>query len=148
MKRHVVIEREWQDENQTIGKLTVYDGCNKPVFTAISLERGWRFNQKNISCVPSGVYPIVLEWSPKFQKRLWELKKVPNRSECKFHAANFWFQLNGCISLGFELGDINKDGYHDVLSSALAMIEFHNSLKGMKKAKLTIYNKNDVQSKP
>lgn len=134
----VVIEREWQDENQTTGVCKVYDDAGKLVFTALSLERGWRNNQRNVSCIPLGEYPLVLEWSNRFQSKLWEIKEVPNRSECKFHSANYWYQLNGCIALGLDLKDINKDDYRDITSSRLTMQRFHRALKSQSKATLIV----------
>jgi len=134
----IKIIRNWQDKNQTLGNCTVFDKDNKPLFSAISLERGWRDNQKSVSCVPLGNYKVVLEWSPRFKQDLWELKGVPNRSECKFHASNYWFQLNGCISLGLKLKDINNDGYNDITNSRNTMCAFHSVLKGETKVKLTI----------
>ncbi len=136
--RTIKIVRDWQDENQTLGKCTVYDESGKPVFSALSLERGWRSNQRNISCVPLGSYPVVLEWSNRFKQDLWELKNVPNRSECKFHAANFWFQLNGCIALGQKLKDLNNDGYNDVTNSRNTMANFHKALKNETQVTLII----------
>lgn len=134
----IEINRQWQDNNQTLGLCTVYNEDNKPVFSSISLERGWQDNKKNISCIPPGEYTVVLEWSPRFNTMLWEIKGVPNRSECKFHAANYWFQLNGCIALGQKIKDINKDGYNDVTSSRNTMKAFHTALKNSTKAILVV----------
>lgn len=134
----IEIDRNWQDKNQTLGKCTVFNSDNKPVFSSVCLERGWRDNQKRVSCVPLGTYTCKLEWSNRFKSDLWELKGVPNRSECKFHSANYWFQLNGCIALGQSIKDINKDGYNDVTSSRSTMKRFHKALKGLKEVELTI----------
>lgn len=134
----VKIIRDWQDNNQTLGKCTVYDENNKPVFSAVSLERGWRSNESNVSCVPLGRYPLLLEYSPRFEKDLWELKNVPNRYECKFHSANYWFQLNGCIALGSSLSDINGDGYNDVINSKKTMKAFHEVFKDDTRAEIII----------
>lgn len=124
----VEIIRSWQDEDQTTGTCNVYDNDGRLVFSALSLERGDRNNERNVSCVPTGEYEIRLEWSNRFQQRLWELKGVPGRSECKFHAANYWYQLNGCIALGLDLKDINRDGYRDVTSSRTTMKRFHKAM--------------------
>ena len=125
----VRIIRDWQDKTQTLGRCTIYDEEGKPIFSCMSLERGWRDNESRVSCVPLGNYIAVLEYSDKFDTDLWELKNVPNRSECKFHSANYWFQLNGCIALGRSLADINKDGYNDVTSSRNTMKSFHKALE-------------------
>lgn len=134
----VVIKRGPGDEKQTIGKCMVFDNEGKVVFTAASLERGDNNNERRKSCVPVGIYKVVLEWSPKFQRDLYELKGVPNRSECKFHAANYWYQLNGCIALGEKVADINKDGYNDVTNSRNTMNKFHEVLKGVKEFELVV----------
>lgn len=143
----IKIVRDWQDANQTLGKCTVYDENNKPLFSAISLERGWRNNEKNVSCVPLGRYPLILEWSNRFKTELWELKNVPNRAECKFHSANYWYQLNGCIALGLKLKDLNADGYNDVTNSKNTMKAFHNALKGETRAELLITDSKGCQCK-
>ncbi len=133
----VHLHRHWQDKNQTSGTVTILID-DKPVFSAVSLERGWRNNKRNESCVPAGEYPLKLEYSPRFKKDLWELKKVPDRAEAKFHAANYWKQLEGCIALGLRYADINADNYADVVKSKIAMGLFHEALKGYREAKLVI----------
>lgn len=135
----VEIYRFYTDLNQTSGVCIVSDESGFPLFSALSLERGWVDNKQNISCVPSGVYDIEYEYSNRFDRHLWELKGVKNRSECKFHSANYWHQLNGCISLGLTYKDINKDGYRDVTNSTNTMKAFHEVLKGLTKVKLHIY---------
>lgn len=142
MNRTVVIIRDFQDQNQTLGTCTVYDESNKPIFSSVCLERGWRNNESNVSCVPLGNYPIVFEYSSKFKMDLWELKSVPNRAECKFHVANYWYQLEGCIALGSSLKDINNDGYNDVVNSTNTLKAFHKALEGLTKCDLVIKTKN------
>jgi hypothetical protein len=134
----IKIIRGWEDKNQTLGELTIYNEYNVAIFTAITLERGWRNNESNISCVPLGRYPLVLEWSSRFKTNLWELYGVPNRSECKFHSSNYWFQLEGCIALGNALADINKDGYNDVLNSNNTMKAFHKAMGNDTRSELII----------
>ena len=132
------INRNWQDKNQTLGNCTVFNEEEKPIFSGLSLERGWRDNRPNISCIPLGTYRVVLEWSPRFKTDLWEIKGVEGRSECKFHSANYWYQLNGCIALGRTMADINKDGYNDITSSRSTMNAFHKALNGETEAMLQI----------
>lgn len=134
----ITINRTFQNDKQSLGVCTVFDEVNRPIFSGLSLERGWLDNQKNISCVPKGRYTVVYEYSDAFSRELWELKNVPNRAECKFHVANYWHQLKGCISLGSRLIDIDKDGYYDVASSGNTMLSFHIALRGETKAELII----------
>ncbi len=145
MTPEIKVHRFWQDENQTSGNCTVLNGTGFPVMGALSLERGWRHNLSNISCIPLGTYEVVLEWSPKFRKMLWEIKGVDKRSEAKFHSANYWPQLNGCISLGRSYSkDMNNDGYKDVDVSAVTMKAFHKALEGHTKATLEITGEEGV----
>jgi hypothetical protein len=134
----IKIHRDWQDTNQTLGSCKVLGDNNKTLFASISLERGWRNNENNISCIPAGMYDVVIEWSNRFKKDLWEIKGVPNRAETKFHAANYWFQLNGCIALGQSLKKLNADEYLDITNSVKTMDAFHQALKPYKKAILII----------
>ena len=125
----VLIKRYFGDEYQTLGTATLLDENLNPIFAAMSLERGWLDNKPNESCVPTGKYKCVLEYSPKFNKELWELKDVPGRSECKFHASNFCDQLNGCIALGYTAEDIGEDSRLDVTNSSTTMDTFSRLLK-------------------
>ena len=135
----VVINRDILMDNQTMGVCYIKDDV-KSTYVGFSLERGWKNNQNNISCIPEGTYKLVLEYSDRFKKYLWEIKGVPNRAECKFHSANYWHELNGCIALGNKRIDINKDGYPDVTSSVDTMKKFHELLKGETEVKLIVKN--------
>lgn len=124
----IIVYRFWQDTNQTLGNCTILNDDLRPLFSALSLERGWRNNESRVSCVPLGEYKLKLEHSNRFKTKLWELTNVPGRSECKFHSANYWYQLNGCIALGRDSIDINRDGYADVTSSKSTMAAFHKAM--------------------
>lgn len=126
--RTVIIQRYKEDQNQTTGTLTVLDENGWPVYAAPCIERGDRDNQRNVSNVPPGEYPLVLEYSPRFRTDLWELKDVPNRSECKIHSSNYWTQLNGCIAPGTYLTDLNGDRYQDVAQSRVSLDRFHRAM--------------------
>ncbi|OAB79753.1 DUF5675 family protein [Cochleicola gelatinilyticus] len=142
----VQIYRTWHDKSeptskQTLGFMTVQDEFGRPLFAGICMERGWVDNKKMVSCIPVGLYEIRLEKSPRFNRLLWEVYGVENRSECKFHAANYWFQLNGCIAPGQLLKDINKDGYYDVTNSRNTLNNFHAAMGNDTRAILHISNK-------
>lgn len=134
----VKLHRYNQDIIQSLSICTIIDCDNNPLFTSIALERGWLGNRTDVSCIPSGTYEVVLEWSDKFQTKLWEVKGVPNRTECKFHSANYWNQLNGCISLGRRPRFLNSDRYLDVTGSKNTMKDFHRVLKNETKFTLVI----------
>lgn len=138
MDKRVILPRYWNDKNQSTGGLLVIDNNGQPIFGSLCLERGDRDNKKNVSRIPAGTYPLVLEYSPKFDMELWEIKQVPNRSECKIHPASFWKNLEGCIAPGINLKDINKDGYYDVTSSVRTTKLFHKALEGLRETTITI----------
>ena len=91
------------------------------MFTAGSLrcfsgELPWRLNQQQVSCIPAGTYEAVWAYSPRLHKYTYRLKAVPNREGILIHSANLFgdrslgwkAQLLGCISLGEQLGTIDK----------------------------------------
>tara|TARA_R110000744_G_scaffold60174_1_gene124848 strand:- start:210 stop:620 length:411 start_codon:yes stop_codon:yes gene_type:complete len=126
------------EKKQTLGECAITKN-GKDIFLSKSLERADNKNQRNISCYPSGEYLCVYEYSPKFDCYLWEIKGVPNRSECKFHSANFWRELNGCTALGDKFADIDGDGYRDILNSKKTMKKFHKVLEGLKEIQLIVH---------
>lgn len=107
-------------KDRTLSDAWVYkDGQN--IWKFVTLELPWNNNAYQDSCVPPGRYPVVKEHSPKFGEILPELKDVPNRSECKFHVANYPSELLGCIAPGLSFGDLDEDGLLDVASSRKAL---------------------------
>lgn len=134
----VIIQRYKEDHNQTTGALIILDANGWPVFISPCIERGNRNNQNNVSSVPVGIYPLVLEYSPKFKTDLYELKNVPGRSECKIHASNYWYQLNGCISPGAYLTNLNNDKYMDLAASKRTLNDFMRILDGIKETTIEI----------
>lgn len=140
MKKVIIIRDLFFDQQASLGTCYIL-GTD---FKAESLERGWVDNQNRISCVPVGTYPLKLEYSPKFKKKLWELYNVPNRTECKFHVANYWWQLNGCIALGNNRKYIDGDAVMDITSSADTMREFEAAMGPDTVAELHIFNLVDL----
>ena len=106
------------------------------MFSCYSLELPWKYNQTDISCVPDGIYRVVFEYSEHFKGRRYELKDVPERSECKFHKGNFAgsvehgfkSDVKGCTLLGMLPGEI--DGQIAVLHSESAFLELNRRLAG------------------
>ena len=134
----IIVNRDCQDQNQSLGVCYVKDEFGRVVFKSECIERGWRNNESRVSCIPPGEYPVRFEYSNRFKRKLYEIYGVPGRSECKFHAANYARQLNGCIALGNNRKDIDLDGYNDVTSSRLTMNRFHAALRGDTEAILII----------
>lgn len=66
---------------------------------ALTLERPWKNNQRNISCIPAGSYVCKRIQSPKFGST-FEVQKVEGRSEILFHKGNINDDTHGCILIG------------------------------------------------
>ena len=67
-----------------------------------TIEKPWRDNQKNVSCIPVGGYMTEFITSPKFGPS-WHIKNVPSRTHILIHPANFGEDVQGCIGLGIDL---------------------------------------------
>lgn len=126
-----VIQTELPNEMITVNsiKTDAMMGKSIPLFSSVSLERGWLDNKPNVSCIPTGEYYVVYEYSPAFNRFLWEIYGVEGRSECKFHIANYYHQLQGCIALGLRSLFLNDDLVRDLTRSKDALDEFHIALK-------------------
>lgn len=106
---------------QTEGILYLYKN-NKIIYSCKTLELPWRNNQRQLSCIPTGTYKAIKHNSPKFGNTLW-LQDVPNRYEILIHYGNYYFNSTGCILVGNEFRDINKDGLEDALNSIRTLRE-------------------------
>jgi len=137
----VCILRDTVSSIQCLGALIVVEK-GRVLYQSHVLERGWNDNKKNTSCVMEGIFPLKLEWSEKFQMDLWEAYDIPNRSECKFHAANFWDNLNGCFSPGEARFNIGHDKELDMIYSMEMLILFMDAMGKDREAKLVIKNIN------
>jgi hypothetical protein len=84
----------------TLGILV--DDFGTPKFA--TLENPWRNNQRNISCIPTGLYLCKRHDSPKFGEtfKVFDLqgREPAGRSQILFHVGNFADDTSGCILLG------------------------------------------------
>ena len=51
-------------------------------------------------CIPSGVYPVVIDFSPRFQRQMPRVENVPERSGILVHWGNYVEDTQGCILVG------------------------------------------------
>lgn len=65
----------------------------------VMVERPWLDNQPRISCIPTGSYTVQRYESPS-KGPVFSVLDVPGRSDIEIHAANWFFQLEGCIAVG------------------------------------------------
>ena len=132
----VVLIRKAKSPDVTVGTLLIVKN-SAVVYKAHSIELPWKDNQRNISCVPDGIYKIEYEHSDKFNRFLWELKGVPNRSEIKIHPANSKDELAGCIALGTDI-TYKEDGTVYLSLSTAKVNQFNHAMRGTTVSKISI----------
>jgi len=83
----------------------------KGVLLCRSIELRWANNERNVSCVPEGVYPVAIIQHPKFGECL-QINGVKGRSGILVHVANdAQKELRGCIAPVFSLSGNGKGLY-------------------------------------
>jgi hypothetical protein len=83
----------------------------KGILLCRSIELRWANNERNVSCVPEGVYPVAIIQHPKFGECL-QVNGVKGRSGILIHVANdAQKELRGCIAPVFSLSGNGKGLY-------------------------------------
>ena len=88
------IARRWMDLRPTAGELF---GGDLSLFT---LEDPWLDNQPNVSCIPTGIFPVNITWSQRFKRYMPEIQNVSGRSGIRIHWGNTDADTTGCVLLG------------------------------------------------
>ena len=106
----VFLDRFKTSEQGTFGALTDDSGLikDRSVFT---VERPMDGDHP---CVPAGTYQVEPYNSPK-HGNVWQVMRVPGRTNIEIHPANLASELLGCIAPGDSLGKIG--GVEAVLNS-------------------------------
>jgi hypothetical protein len=115
----LVITRLKDDGMQTLGAATLYNGLLR-VFDFVTLEPSWKDNQRQISCIPAGRYTVTPRNSPRYKDH-FHVKDVNGRDWILIHQGNFRRDSTGCLLVGREFSDLNKDGFLDITASRLTL---------------------------
>ena len=132
--KQVLLKRFSDDTKQTLGTLSFLKNDGQ-LFVCKTLELPWKDNQSNISCIPSGTYTCKYTRSNRLSAKkgtdifTYEVLNVPDRGGIRFHSANFFFQLLGCIALGDALKDINAGNEQDAIHSGATIASFEDQLQ-------------------
>ena len=110
-----------------------YDGMK--LFT---VERPWSDNQRNVSCIPTGAYPLKLTHFIHGDYPAYELLDVPGRDSILIHIGNTMDDVRGCIAPGLMLGWVGKKWA--VVESKLAFERFMEHMNGVPEAVLCVRN--------
>ena len=105
----------------------------------LTLEREWKDNKRNISCIPTGNYVCEKIESPKFGKT-FQVLHVTGRSEILFHKGNIEDDSHGCIILGEQYHKYK--GKISVKASREGFWEFRERTKELKFIKFRVTNVN------
>lgn len=92
-------------------------------YSCFVLELRWLGNERNVSCIPPGLYTFRKAWSNANQREVIWIDRVPGRENIQLHPANFIKQLRGCGAPGDGIRDIDGDGVPDVTNSAKAFVD-------------------------
>ncbi len=111
MDQFTIVRDDYKTDGTT-GRLIWSDGK----FFSPSLERpktyngleNQRDNAKTVTinescCVPEGQYLVEWTYSPRLDRKAFELMNVSGRDKIRIHSANVIDELLGCIALGTKI---------------------------------------------
>jgi hypothetical protein len=100
----------------TQGKQITGEIVRAGTVVAKTIELEWKNNARRISCIPIGTYTVVKRTSNKYGNH-FHLLNVPGRNMILIHSGNYHSDSLGCIIVGSDHKDIDKDGLVDVVNS-------------------------------
>jgi hypothetical protein len=100
----------------TQGKQITGEIIRAGTVVAKTIELEWKDNARRISCIPIGTYTVVKRTSNKYGNH-FHLINVPGRDMILIHSGNYYSDSLGCIIVGSDHKDIDKDGMVDVVNS-------------------------------
>ena len=120
MEFSLILERNKSTLHSTTGKLLLVDNKNNIILQLQTLERPWIFNERKISCIPTGTYLVKRHISPKFGQCL-KIQDVKGRSDILIHSGNVVADTLGCVLVGLTRGSEGDSDTAMVYNSRKAM---------------------------
>ena len=133
---NLILTHKKETNVQTLGLMEVYKN-GLFMFCLATLELPWKNNARNVSRIWNGDH-IVKHFNSKKHPDSFLVTGTGKRTGILIHIVNFVKNLLGCIGVGLTHGDIDGDGYYDLVSSRDAMIKLRTICKGEKHILLTI----------
>ena len=102
------LQRTERSDRYTMGRLAI-DGepfCDTLEPTDRHLEAATMRPEQKVfgqTAIPTGTYPVVLTYSPRFKRTLPLLKNVPHFEGIRIHPGNSATDTAGCILVGRRL---------------------------------------------
>ena len=120
MEFSLILERNKSTLHSTTGRLMLLDNKNNLIVQLKTLERPWIFNERKVSCIPTGTYLVKRHNSPKFGQCL-KVQDVKGRSDILFHSGNVVNDTLGCILVGLSAGTVDDSNTAMIYNSRKAM---------------------------
>ena len=120
MEFSLILERNKSTLQSTTGKLLLVDNKNNLILQLQTLERPWIFNERRVSCIPTGTYLVKRHVSPKFGQ-CFKIQDVKGRSDILIHSGNVVNDTLGCILVGLTSGSVDDSSTAMVCNSRKAM---------------------------
>ena len=122
--------------DEHVGTFGVLQWRDQAAPFAVSLEDPWRDNQKNVSCIPTGVYQAASFDSPTHGPT-WQIMDVPNRTYILLHKGNTHVNTQGCVLVAENYTFL--DGIPGVGGSKRGFDEFMRFTRNMIAFEINIY---------
>lgn len=128
--------RFYPNNSGTFGAFVDDDTC---IPFAVTLEPPWKNNQKNVSCIPEGIYLCKRIVSPKYGDT-FEICDIPKRTNVVFHPGNRMLDTKACVLVAEEYGLLynNPAILRSKNHPEKGYNEFMNKLKGHNQCRLNI----------
>jgi hypothetical protein len=94
----LLLDRSEYGDDSTVGDLYIAG-----VWESATLEDSLAVNGVKVegkTCIPDGMYEVLITWSPKFKRRLPLLIDVPGFDGIRIHPGNTAEDTAGCLLVG------------------------------------------------
>ncbi len=116
----VKVIRNPDNKVETLGKLFIINDQDTILFKCNTLELPDKNNESQVSCIPKGDYNCIkVEPTHNIPYKHISITNVPNRLGVCIHIGNYYTDILGCIIVGVDFADINKDGQLDLTGSKI-----------------------------
>ena len=102
---------------------------------AVTLEKPWKDNERQVSCIPARTYTCQRTISPRFGET-FEMMNVPGRTSILFHKGNVEDDTSGCILVAEQFERLGSKTA--ILKSAKGFEELVTRLLGIENFILTV----------
>lgn len=141
----IQLNRKYRKSNYCIGKLYIdgnyFSDCledtDRGLQDSMSLSEIQKLKIKNETCIPYGIYNIVITYSPRFKRNLPLIENVKGFDGIRVHEGNTQKDTSGCLILGFNKIKGKVINSKDTVSKFISILQ--TALNKGEKVTLEIY---------